>query len=60
MTGVLVDGRITDLRGTTKRDGGRVGRSVAGTEWTGLHAPAGEESAQPREFGGGVVCCAVS
>lgn len=59
-TGVLVDGWITDLRRTTKRDGGCVGCSVAGTEWTGMHAPAGEEPAQSRELRSGIVCGAVS
>lgn len=59
-TGVLVDRWLADLRRTTEWDGGRVGRSVSGTEWAVLHATACEESAESRELWGGVVCRAVS
>jgi hypothetical protein len=56
---MLVDGWIAHLRRSTKRDGGRLGRPVAWTEWTKFHAAAAQESAEPGELGGGVVCGAV-
>lgn len=60
LTGMLVDGRITDLRWPSNWDGGRLGRSFAGTEWTVVHAPTAQESAESAEFGGSVVRCALS